>query len=135
MKINFNELEDIQPTKGGSSKASLVLIKSGYIRWNSSYMKENEEFERANSVNIKATKKNKKIIIAFRLLKDKTGKFSINSYKNKKGDVKSKSFSARSIFKQLGLSYKDYAQKKSIELKPEIQDFEGKRYFIVELDE
>jgi hypothetical protein len=97
-------------------------------------MEGHEGFEKANSVDIKATIKNNKIIIAFSFLDDKSGKFGVNTYKNKKGKIKSKSFSARSIFKQLGLSYKSYAQKKSIELKPEIQDFGENRYFILELD-
>ncbi|MFH1917695.1 MAG: hypothetical protein ABIJ14_01115 [Nanoarchaeota archaeon] len=134
MKVDISKLEDINPTRGGGRKSSFVLTKSGYPRWNEPYMEEHKEFASANSVNLKGAKNGNKLTIAINLLKDKTGKFVVNSHKDKNGKIKSKSFSLRSVFKQLGLSYKDFGQEKRIVIKPEIQDFEGKRYFVFELD-
>ena len=134
INIDINELDDIKPTRGGLSKSSIGVVKSGYLRWNEPYMEENKDFKDANSVDIKGLKKDGKIIIAFTLRTDRNGKFIVNSYKNENGDIKSKSFSLRSVFKHIGSSYMKFAQDKSIELKLENKESGNKKYYIFELN-
>jgi hypothetical protein len=133
MNIDIAELKEITPTKGGKSKPIFSLGKIGYFRGNSLYLEKNRELKNANSVDIKAIKKNNKIVIAFNFKDDKSGKFGINEHKSKKGELRSKSFSGRSIFKHLGLSYTDFAQNKSISFNPKKQEFDNKIYYIIEL--
>lgn len=133
MELDITKFEDIKPTRGGRAVATFSLGKTGYFMANNPYIEENKELMKALSVNMKAMKEDDKIILLIQFLEDKSGTFSVNEFKDKNGKIKRKSFSARSVFKQLGLSYKNFAQEKTIKLTPEKKEMEGITYFIVEI--
>ena len=133
MKIDITKFQDIKPTRGGKATAIFTLGRQGYFMGNHNYLEENKEFKNALSVNMKALKEEDKIVVLITFLEDKTGLFVTNEFKDDKKIIKRKSFSARSIFKQLGLSYKDFAQKKTLKLIPEKQKINGIDYFVVEI--
>lgn len=127
MKFDISKLEDVTPKQGGKRSSAFSLGKSGYFRINKYFVEENK-LEDMKYVKIKAIKEGNKIIIAFNFLEyKKEGCFSLSYYEK----TESFSFSGRGIFSQFGMNYKKIGKIKDI--KPEIQLFEGDKYFVVEI--
>ena len=133
MKIDISKFEKIKPTRGGKSSATFSLGRQGYFMGNSVYLEGDKDFKDASSVDMRALKEEDMVIVLINFISDKSGAFSINEFKNGKKEVKRKSFIARSVFKQLGLSYSNFAQKKTIKLKPTKETINGINYTVVEI--
>lgn len=133
MKIDISKFEEIKPTRGGKSSATFSLGRQGYFMGNGVYLEDDKEFKSASSVDMRAMKEENKVVVLINFITGKEGAFSINEFKNDKGEIKRKSFSARSVFKQLDLSYKNFAQEKAIKLKPRKEEVDGITYTVVEI--
>ncbi len=140
MKYNIKELQDIFSARGnrGAGSSRLIINKKGIIRVNKYYAKE-KEIEKMHSAKMKAKKTSNSIIGAITFLEDAKEKdskkkdiFSLSRYEDDKGELKSFTLSGSSIFRSLGLKAESVI-KDTIELKPEIQEFEGQKYFIFEI--
>lgn len=132
MDLNLSDFEDIEPMKGGRRTPALTLGKAAYFRGNKFFIKEHK-LEDTKCVKIKAIKKEKIIVVALAFLKtDEDNSFKV-SFGKKDDELTSIWFSGRSIFSQYNIDYKEVIKNKSLLLKPEIQEHEGKNYFVVEV--
>jgi len=140
MKYNIKDLPDVFSARGnrGIGSAKLIMNIKGTIRGNKYYAKENG-LEDMHTAKMKAKKINNNIIVAiafFEAVKEKDSKekdvFTLSRYEDNDKKLKSFTLSGNSIFRGLGLKVDD-VMKDTIELKPEIQEFEGQRYFVFEI--
>jgi len=132
-KINIDSFEEINPAKGGRRIPALTLGKTAYFRGNKFFIKAHK-LENIKCVKIRATKKEKIIIVAINFLRDdEENSFKVSFFDDDDGEKKSLWFSGRSIFSQFNLDYKDVLKTKSILLKPIIQEQDGKKYFVAEI--
>jgi len=126
---NFTEIE---PAKGGRRTPALTLGKSGYFRGNKFFIKEHH-LKNAKSVKIKALKLERKIVVALTFSNDEEENAFRVSFGEREGEITSMWFSARSIFSQFNMDYKEVVKNKSIRLKPETQETHGKKYFVFDI--
>jgi len=133
MKIDIKEFQDIAPKLGGVRSSVLSLGKTGYFRLNKYFIKE-YNLEKKRFVNIKAIKRENRIIVALNFSEQKSdSSFSLSHYESKDKKIKSVTFSGRGVFSQFNINHKSVIKDKSLKLKPEIQDHDGIKYFIVEI--
>ena len=130
MEINIKELQEVIASRGGRKTPRFTLSKGGYFNVNNAY-KEQNDIKNKNSINMKAIRKADKLIVAISFHeKEEDGSFKLTL----NGKSKSSWFSGRSLFSQFGLDFKELVPKgKTIKLKPNIQNSEGVRYFIIEI--
>jgi len=132
MTIDTSNFIEIEPSKGGRKVSALTLAKSGYFRGNKFFIKEHH-LENTKSVKIKAIKLERKIVVALNFSdNDEENSFKV-SYGEKDEEVTSIWFSARSIFSQFNIDYKEIVKNKSIKLKLEIQQTHGKKEFVFDI--
>lgn len=122
-------MQEVEPQKGGRKDKYFSLNKSGYFRANKNFIQEHN-LEKMKFANIKAIKQSNKLIVAINFLEEKKdNSFSLAYHERSE----SFSFSGRSIFAQFEISFRDIVREKSLKLKPDIQEFEEEKYFIVEI--
>lgn len=133
MTIDINSFEEIKPAGGGRRTPALTLGRIAYFRGNRFFIKEHG-LDDVKSVKLRAVKEGSKILVAINFLKEDEGNsFKVSFFYDDEGEIKSLSFSGRSIFSQFNLDYKDILKSKSILLKPTIQEHDGEKYFVIEI--
>jgi len=133
MTTDISNFTEIEPAKGGRRTPALTLGKAGYFRGNRFFIKEHH-LENTKSAKIKALKLERKIVVALTFSDDdEENSFKVSFGENDDGELTSVWFSARSIFSQFNTDYKEVLKDKSIRLKPETQETQGKRYFVFDI--
>ena len=133
--FNIKDFESIIPTRGGVRSSRWTLGKIGNFRVNKFAIEEGDLWG-VKFVEIKAIEIDNKLMIALSFSKLKEGldnPFSVSSYESEDKKNRSLSFSGRGIFKKLKLILDEVVKDKSIVLKPEIKEQDGKKYFVIEI--
>jgi len=136
-KIDISKFEQIVPSRGGVKGARWTLSKATEIIRINKYAIDEDDIWEMNFIEIKVRKENNKIIVLFIFSENKDdlkNPFSVGHYQDDKNN-RSLSFSCAGIFRKFSMKAKNVlgGEDKSILLKINVQEQEGKKYFISEI--